>query len=81
MEQHSNADPQEAIGAACRVPQQAVPEAHAVREGKFLRQQQCDPAECVELRIHLRTASDGLSTPYNTRVVLVTIQQGSFLHH
>jgi len=53
VEDQSGADAQQAVGAAVRVAQDRVPYPESVGEREFLRQQQCDPAEAVELGVNL----------------------------
>ena len=55
VDEHGTAEPQQAVIAASLVTEQGVPQAHTVREGELLRQQQGYPPESVELRVHLHT--------------------------
>ena len=47
VEQHGDAEAQQAVGAAGGVRQQRVPQAQGVGEGELLRQGQGDPPACT----------------------------------
>ena len=57
IDQHGQAQTQQAAGAPACVAEERVPQPHHVWEGELLRQQQRDPAEGVELRVDLRIKS------------------------